>query len=120
MVGCVTWKGKKLLRPTIYLGALFAGLAILAACAAGGGRDSPNQPSTATSVIASCQPIEEIQSYRYTISLQLESPALLAAAGCVGPVGLMVSTITTKGWSKPITTAALAEDTRVRVMEVFP
>ncbi len=69
------------MRPAIYLGALFAGLAILAACAGGGGRGSPNQPSAATGVTASCQPIGEIQSYRYTISLQLESPAFQTSNG---------------------------------------
>ncbi len=67
------------MRAASWIGALFAGAAILAAC--GGGAADPDEPARQLSAGAPCQAITEIQSYRYTLSLKLDSPALQLAEG---------------------------------------
>ena len=61
------------------MAALFLGVVIIAGCGgadrAGDKAGSADEPKDAPDVTASCRGISEIQSYRYTISLELQSPA---------------------------------------------
>lgn len=67
------------MRVVIWTSALALGALLLAACGGGSNGTSSDTASTggsdASTLIASCRAIGEIQSYRYTISLKLQSPA---------------------------------------------
>lgn len=67
------------MRVVIWTSALALGALLLAACGGGGGGASSDAGTAGGAdgarLIASCSAIAEIQSYRYTISLKLQSPA---------------------------------------------
>ena len=67
------------MRVAIWTATLVLGAVLLAACGGGGGGSnntgSAGDTNAAARVTASCRAIGEIESYRYTISLKLQSPA---------------------------------------------
>ncbi len=63
------------MRATKWTAALTLGLLVIAAC--GGGKDKAGSGENG-GPLASCESIADIDSYRYTISLKLQSPAFQA------------------------------------------
>ncbi len=69
------------MRIAIWTGALALGVVVFAACAGGGDSGRGADSKGADPLVASCKAIGEIQSYRYTITLKLKSPAFQSATG---------------------------------------
>lgn len=63
------------MRPSSWSKALVWGLVFLAACGGAGVGTAPDPGGAPPQVLASCEAIGQIQSYRYIISLRLRSPA---------------------------------------------